>query len=150
MLSISFSAFGQVENVAKEVLEAYKTKNVELLKTHASGMMKMAISDSYFEDEGLQQDIAAAENWDGEFREIRYNSDNMMGNMVYLAALHFADVVENENDIYTVVLSSLDKENWVMFGSGIVAESKKEFKKMRLTLLASEENDIAKEKVAVR
>ena len=147
LLILSISAYAQIEKTAKEVLSAYKDRNVELLKKNASGMMKMAISENYFEDKDIQEDIKAAENWNGKFEEIRYNSDNMMGNMVYISALYFADVEDNDKDIYTVVLSSTDKENWVMFGSGIVAESKEEFNKMRLTLLPPQETD--QPKVAV-
>jgi len=150
LLSINFSTFAQVEDVAKEVLKAYKTKDVELLKKNASGMLLMAITDSYFEDRGLQEDIRAAENWDGKFREIRYNSGNMMGNMVYLASLYFADTKNSPDELYMVVLSSLDKEKWVMFGSGIVAVSKDEFNEMRLTLLPVEVKDTPKEKVAIK
>jgi hypothetical protein len=142
----SFIAFAQVEDIAKEVLKAYKTKDVELLKKNASGMLKMAISDSYFEDKGLQEDIKAAENWDGKFREIRYNSGDMMGKKLYLASVYFSDIKDNPDEIYTVALSSMDKENWVMFGSGIVAETKEEFNKMRLTLLPVEDK-VATKKV---
>lgn len=131
--------YAQVETVAKEVLNAYKDRNVENLKEHASGIMLMAISDSYFEDKGLQEDIRAAENWDGKFREIRYYSGDMMGKTIYIAAVYFADVQDNEDKIYTVVLSSQDKEKWLMFGAGLVAETKEEFNKMSLEIPSGEE-----------
>ncbi len=140
-LVFSTFTFAQVENVAKEVLEAYKNRNVELLKQYASGIMKMAISESYFEDKGIQDDLKAVDNWDGEFREIRYNSGDMMGKKVYIAAIHFADVPDNKNELYTVVLSSIDKQNWVMFGTGIVSEKKEKFYKMSLTIPVEREKD---------
>ena len=141
LLSITTSAFTQVENVAKEVLKAYKNRDVELLKKQASGIMIMAISESYFEDKGIQDDLKAVDGWDGEFREIRYNSGDMMGQKVYIAAFHFADVPDNNDELYTVVLSSTDKQNWVMLGTGIVAEKKEEFNKMSLTITEEKEKD---------
>ncbi len=140
LLAITTSAFTQVENVAKEVLKAYKNRDVELLKKQASGIMIMAISESYFDDKGIQDDLKAVDGWDGEFREIRYNSGDMMGQIVYIAAIHFADVPDNDDELYTVVLSSTDKQNWVMLGTGIVAEKKEEFNKMSLTIREEEEN----------
>lgn len=133
--------YAQVETVAKEVLNAYQDRNVENLKKHASGIMVKAISDSYFEDKGLQEDIRAAENWDGKFREIRYNSGDMMGKTTYIASVYFADVQDNDDIIYTVVLSSQDKEKWLMFGAGLVTETKEEFNKMSLEIPSGEERE---------
>lgn len=131
MLIIASSlVYAQVENVAKEVLDAYKNRDVELLRKNASGILHMAITDEYFDDKGIQDDLKAVDNWDGIIREIRYKSGDMMGQTIYLASAHFADVPDNEDELYTVVLSSLDKQKWVMLGSGLVAETKEEFNKM--------------------
>ncbi len=145
LLALTTFTFAQVENVAKEVLKAYKNRDVELLKKHASGIMVMAISESYFEDKGIQDDLKAVDGWDGELKEIRYNSGDMMGQKVYIAAIHFADVPDNDNELYTIVLSSTDKQNWVMLGTGIVSETKEEFNKLSSTMQAEEEKDAAED-----
>jgi hypothetical protein len=105
--------------------------------------MKMAITESYFNDKDVQKDLKAIDSWDGKIREIRYNSDNMMGKRVYIAMAHFADIADNENEIYTVVLSSMDKENWVMLGSGIATETKENFNKMSFTIPSNSEKNMA-------
>ncbi len=130
IIILSTTLFAQVENVAKEVLKAYKEKNVELLKKNASGVMKYAISDSYFKDKDIQEEIKSAENWDGKIREIRYRTGDMFNKKVYIASIWFSEIPENDDEIYTVFLSSVDKKTWVMFGIGIGSETKEEFNKM--------------------
>ena len=131
------AAISQVETVANEVLKAYKNRDPELLKKNASGFVKMAISDSYFEDEQFKDDLKAVDNWDGELREIRYRSDNMMGKKVNMAMVHFTDNPNEEDEIFVVTLSNMKKDKWVMLGSGIVSEKKTEFEKGRLSLSGS-------------
>ena len=126
MLSTSLLAQNQVENTAKEVLKAYKDKNPELLKKHASGVLKYAISDSYFEDENLQKDVKAAENWDGEIRGIGYVVNNIAGKKIIMASVYFADI-PNSDSIYEVLLSNYENQGWVMFGAGLMADKKENF-----------------------
>lgn len=143
LLCFSSFLFAQVEEVANEVLKGYKTRDVQLLKKHASGIMQMAISDSYFEDKDVQKDLKAIDNWDGKIRDIRYNSDNMMGKTIYLAMAYFSDVQGNDNEIYTVALSSTDKEKWVMFANGIAIETRENFEKMQTILPSKSTKSIA-------
>lgn len=124
----------QVEKVAKEVLEAYKTKNVDLLKKNASGILKFAISESYFNDASVHKDTKPVNTWDGNIKEIRYNSAVIMGNTVYVSYVYFSDNVENANKINVVILSSTNKQKWVMMGSGIGVEDKDVFEKMDLEI----------------
>ncbi len=147
-ITIMFSTtlFAQVENIANEVLKAYKERNVELLKKNASGIMKHAISVSYFEDKDIQEEIKSVDNWDGKIREIRYKSGDMFDKKVYIASIWFSEVVENKDEIYTVFLTSVDKEKWVIFGIGIGTEVKEEFNKMDKSLSGNvEEVAISKE-----
>lgn len=130
-------AISQVETVASEVLKAYKDRDPELLKKNASGFVKMAISDSYFEDEQFKDDLKAVDSWDGALKEIRYKSDNLMGKKVNMAMVHFTSNPDVEDEIFVVTLSNIKKDNWVMFGSGIVSEKKSEFEKGRLSLSGS-------------
>ena len=131
------AAISQVETVASEVLKAYKDRDPELLKKNASGFVKMAISDSYFEDEQFKDYLKAVDNWDGQLKEIRYKSDNLMGKKVNMAMVHFTDNPDVEDEIFVVTLSNIKKDKWVMLGSGIVSEKKTEFEKGRLSLSGS-------------
>ena len=113
----SLVACSQVENVAtdvaKEVLYAYKNKDVELLKKNASGIIKHAISPSYFEDKSVRDDAKAINEWDGTIKEVRYDTDNIMGKKMVLATAYYADA--GPDQIYAVMLSSLDNgKNWVL------------------------------------
>lgn len=140
ILILSTLALGQVKDVAKEVLKAYQDKDPELLKKNASGILKNAISSSYFEDEQVQEQISAANQWDGTLREVRYTSSEMMGNKVQLAMVHFADNNKVEDEIYVVTLSRAGQKNWVMFAKGISSEKKAEFQKMDASLVEAEKS----------
>ena len=83
----TITAFSQVENVAKEVLNAYKNKDVELLKKNASGILKYAISEGYFEDKGVKEDAKAVAGWDGTIKEVRYEVGNIMGRKAVLLCI---------------------------------------------------------------
>ncbi|MGI6479918.1 MAG: hypothetical protein ACOX0M_10835 [Salinivirgaceae bacterium] len=126
-----------VEEVAKEVLEAYKNKDVELLKKNASGIMKHAISKSYFEDKSVQKDAKAIDEWDGTIKEVRYEIENMMGKKMVLATAYYADAEPDQ--IYAVLLSSLDNgKSWVFVGSGLGGLTKEEFEQLSKTIPVDE------------
>ncbi|HHU96371.1 MAG: hypothetical protein QM293_04185 [Bacteroidota bacterium] len=134
-----FSLVGcsQAENaatdVAKEILYAYKNKDVELLKKNASGIIKQTISPSYFEDKSVQDDTKAVDEWDGTIKEVRYDTGNIMGNKVVFATAYYADA--GPDQIYAVVLSSLDNgKNWVFMGNGLGKLTKEEFKQLSKTI----------------
>ena len=129
----AITAFSQVENVAKEVLNAYKNKDVELLKKNASGILKLVITKSYFEDKSIQEDAKAIAGWDGTIKEIRYEIDNMLGKKTVLATAYYADA--GPDQIYAVLLSSLDNgKNWVFVGSGLGSLKKEEFEQLSKTI----------------
>ncbi|MGI6341994.1 MAG: hypothetical protein ACOXZ9_03315 [Bacteroidales bacterium] len=125
--------FAQVENVAKEVLDAYKNKDVELLKKNASGIMKYAISKSYFEDKSVQKDAKPIDEWDGTIKEVRYEIENMMGKKTILATAHYADA--GPDQIYAVLLSSLNNgKSWVFVGTGLGKLKRDEFNQLSKTI----------------
>lgn len=131
----TITAFSQAENVAKEVLNAYKNKDVELLKKNASGILKMAITKAYFDDKSIQEDARTVDRWDGTIKEVRYASDNIMGRKTVMATAYYAD--GGKDQIYAVLLSSMDNgKNWVMVGSGLVSLEKKEFEQLSKTIPA--------------
>ncbi len=132
-----FAGLPKAEDIAKEVLKAYKTKDVELLKKNASGMLINAISKSYFEDKGIQDDMKVVENWDGNIREVRYATDKMMGKKITMAMVHYADVPDKDK-INVVFLSTMDNEKWVFIGTGLSEEKKEDFEKMSKTIAEGE------------
>ncbi len=123
----------QVESVAKDVLQAYKTQDVELLKKHASGILKYSITDSYFKDKEIQEYIGVIKNWDGQIRGIGYEEQNMGPVPILMATVYFADD-PNSNDIYEVLLSNANGKGWIMFGSGLAKEGKSKFDKLSKTV----------------
>ncbi len=132
-----FAGLPKAEDIAKEVLKAYKTKDVELLKKNASGMLINAISKSYFEDKGIQNDLKVVENWDGNIKEVRYATDKMMGKKITMAMAHYADV-SDKDEINVVLLSTMDNEKWVFIGTGLSEEKKEDFEKMSKTIAGGE------------
>ncbi len=141
LFSLVACSQSQVENaakeVAKEVLEAYKNKDVELLKKNASGIIKYTISPSYFEDKSIQEDAKSIDKWDGTIKEVRYDIGNIMGKKMVLTTAYYADAEPDQ--IYAVLLSSLDNgKSWVFVGTGLGSLTKEEFKQLSKTIPADE------------
>lgn len=132
ILTLLFAVQAQVEKIAIEVLKAYKDQDVELLKKNASGIMKPAINEGYFEDEAVRKDMKTLDGWDGKIREIRYDSDNIMGNFVVVAAVYYSD--SSDEEINTVMLSTMDGKNWVFLGTGLETVPKADFIKLSTTI----------------
>ncbi|MDZ7797031.1 MAG: hypothetical protein U5N56_08290 [Candidatus Marinimicrobia bacterium] len=118
-------ARADVETVAKEVLEAYKTKNVEMLKKNASGMTAHIINENYFEDKDIKEDMKSLDDWNGKIKGIRYDSENIMGNFVIIAYAYYSD--HSEKEINVVMLSNMNSENWVFLGTGLDQLKKADF-----------------------
>jgi len=145
-LMISTNLFAQentsvkVESIAKEILKAYKTKDVELLKKHASGVLQDAISESYFEDADSKEYTEVAKRWDGRIKGIGYDVQAMGAMTMYMANVYFADA-EKEGEIYEVVLSKLNDQDWVMFARGILKAQKSEFDELSKSLAVNKPNE---------
>ncbi len=123
-----------VEKIAREVLKAYKTQDVELLKKNASGILKQAISESYFKDKDIKKYIKVINEWDGKIRGIGYETVHFGNRTMQSATVYFADVPKS-SDIYVVTLSHSDKsDHWVMFAKGIDKIKKEEFDSLDKTL----------------
>lgn len=76
LMSILFAppAFSQTAaEVAKDVLTAYKSKDLEGVKKYSAPFIAAAMNDTVFED----KDVKALESWDGEVREVRYFTNEM-------------------------------------------------------------------------
>jgi hypothetical protein len=138
ILFSTIAAFSQVENVAKEVLNAYKNKDVELLKKNAPGILKPAISESYFEDEIGQEIEKRIAGWDGTIKEVRYEIEDLVIQKMVSATAYYADA--GPDQIYTVNLSSLDNgKSWVFIGTGLGSLKKEEFERLSKTMSVEED-----------
>ena len=80
-----------------------------------------------------RDDAKAINEWDGTIKEVRYDTDNIMGKKMVLATAYYADA--GPDQIYAVMLSSLDNgKNWVFIGTGLGKLTKEEFKQLSKTI----------------
>lgn len=118
-------AQGDAKAIAKEVIKAYKTEDVDLLKKHVTGMMLYVINDEFFTSDDAKPLVEIAKKWDGNIKDIRYSQGDIMGKEVLLASVYFSD---NPNgNLNVVTLSSFEKSDWKAFAFGIDEISKEEF-----------------------
>jgi len=99
------------EEAAQQVLLAYKTKDVELLKQYASWAMSMALDEDAMDRPDFEKQL---KSWNGAINEVRYASDDINFQHVYYAYAHYCDDKEDPDNIYVVVIQSSDKEKWVI------------------------------------
>ncbi len=118
-------AQGNAENVATDVINAYKNKDVTLLKKYLTSIMVYDVNDNFFDSSDGKPLAEIAEKWDGTIKEIRYSKGDMMGKTVLLASVYFSD---NPNgNINVVILTSYEKSDWKAFAFGIEDITKEEF-----------------------
>jgi hypothetical protein len=99
------------EEAAQQVLLAYRTKDVDLLKQYAGSMMRMALDESAMERPDYEDQL---NSWDGSINEVRYDSDVLNFEKVYYAhSFYYADG-DQPDQLYVVSLESRDKEKWVI------------------------------------
>lgn len=118
-------AQGDANQAANEILKAYKTKDVALLKKYATGIMIHVINEGFFESKDGTPLVEIANNWDGTFKEIRYTKGDMMGKTVLLANVYFSD--NSNGNLNVVMLTSSANSDWKAFTFGISDISKSEF-----------------------
>lgn len=99
------------EEAAQQVLLAYKTKDVELLKQYASWAMSMALDEDAMDRPDFEKQL---KSWNGVIKEVRYSSDEINFQQLYYAYAHYCDDKEDPDKIYVVVIQSTDKEKWVI------------------------------------
>ena len=99
------------EETAQQVLLAYRTKNVDLLKKHASSIMSMTLDENAMERPNFEKEL---NSWDGSIKEMRYDSDEITFQKYYYAHAHFYTNKKNPDIVYVVGIQSTDKVNWVI------------------------------------
>lgn len=121
------------EKEALIVLKAYADKDLETLKSYAGGMQKMAMDDEYFKtNTNVNSFREKLSHWNGSFKEIRYNKDNINFQDYYYVTATF---YESESGQLTAVqLKSTDKENWKLSGFGTAYLTKQEFSEMNIEI----------------
>ena len=127
------SAQETLEQIAKDIINAYKISDVDLLKRHASGILLPAINEHFFEDKQAKEIAVMTNDWDGTIKEIRYSSENIMNKTIIIAIIYF-NMCADKEQICVVLLSSLDNSNWKALGMGISTIEKEEFEKNSLDL----------------
>lgn len=113
------AAAGSAAEVAKEILTAYKNKDLEGVKKHTSPMIAATMDEKFFEDKEIKADVEALRSWNGKVKEVRYHK-TAMGQM---AAAYYADA--DKGNIRTLALINAGY-GWKQMG-GLSTISKKEF-----------------------
>lgn len=119
------------EEAALQVLLAYKTKNVDLLKEYASGIMSMALDEDAMERPDFEKEL---NGWKGDIKEVRYDSDEITFQKYYYAYAHYYTDKDAPDKVYIVGLQSTDKNKWVITVNPLrsIAKSKFEEKSKQL------------------
>jgi hypothetical protein len=135
----NIQAQGDASVISKEILKAYKTKNAELLKKYATGIIVYAINDDFFENKDGKPLVEVASKWDGKIKEIRYSKGDIMGKTVLLASVYFSDNVKGNLNV--VILTSYEKSDWKAFVYGITESTKEEFEEGSLEIPDGEKQE---------
>jgi hypothetical protein len=107
------------QDVAKEVLAAYKNKDLEGVKKHTAPMLAAAMDDKFFEDKEIKASVKDLQSWNGKVKEVRY----FKSPMGVMAAAHYGDA---DKDTYRVLDLINAGYGWKQMG-GVSTVSKKKF-----------------------
>ncbi|MFC1582806.1 hypothetical protein ACFL4W_04635 [Planctomycetota bacterium] len=99
------------EKEAGQVLAAYITKDLALLKKYASGMLKNTLDEKAMERPNDRERI---ESWDGEIKAMRYGRDEINFETVYYAYACYKGDPATDEKVYTVTLKSKDRTTWAI------------------------------------
>lgn len=124
-ISLAVTAQGDPEPYAKEIIKAYKNKDIGMLERHATAVLKYALNDEFFESSDGKPLVEIAKTWDGSIKEIRYERVNMVGVSALLASAYFGDNANGNLNVAT--LTSLNGSEWKAFAFGLSEIPKNEF-----------------------
>lgn len=108
--------YAPAEKEAQQVLYSFITEDLDLLKDHASGMMRMALDEETIKSPPNKERVM---NWSGAIKEVRYQHKVITFEDVYYAYALFAGDPQSDEHVYTVALESSDKESWTLAPSYI-------------------------------
>lgn len=132
-IKIEKESYKPAEKEALTILKAYADKDLETLKSYASGSTKMGLDEAYFsEGNGADFKEKINEHWTGAFNDIRYYNDEVNFQKYYYAIAVFYESPSGQ--LTGVSLKSTDKENWKMAGFGTKHIKKEEFEQYSQSL----------------
>ena len=132
-ITIQKESYKSGEKDALIVLKAYADKDLETLKSYASGMQKNAMDDEYFKtNSNVNSFRKKISESNGSFKEIRYKKDNINFQDFYYVTAAFYESPSGQ--LTAVQLKSTDKENWKLSGFGTHYLKKPEFNEMSLEI----------------
>lgn len=122
------------EKEALTILKAHVEKDVNTLKSYASGLQGLVLNDEFFSDEKNNKRLEEKlKEWDGSFKEIRYSKEEINFKTNYYINAVICDN-PNGNQYTVVALKSADKKEWKLSGFGISYPEKAEFNEMSLEI----------------
>ena len=119
----------QAHETAMKVLKAFKDRDPDALVKYASGVVKPAISKSFFEDESLKDGLKAVDVWDGTIKSIRYKTMRIPGHPIIMATVYYSDV-SGTDEINVLNMSKQGTSPWVFFSMGLDRIKRSKFEKM--------------------
>ena len=102
-------SYAIAEKEAQDVLVAYINKDLELLKSRTTGMLKSALDQEAME---RPTDRELLESWDGKIKEIRYSKDYINFTDTWYARACFIGDPQKDEKLHTVTMKSTDMESW--------------------------------------
>jgi hypothetical protein len=60
------------EEVGREILTAYKNRDIEGVKRHMPPVLSMTVDKKFFKDKAIKSEVIGLRRWDGKVREVRY------------------------------------------------------------------------------
>lgn len=61
------------EEVGREILTAYKNRDLEGVKRHLPQVLAMTVDKKFFRDKAIRAEVIGLRRWDGKIREVRYS-----------------------------------------------------------------------------
>ncbi len=110
-----------IEEVAKELLTAYRNRNIAGVKEHMAAMLASAVDAKFFEEKDVKEFVESLKTWDGKIREVRYFSEKIG----LFAAVYYDETGEKEK--IRVIYLNKYKDVWKQALGGPKIIAKEEF-----------------------
>lgn len=120
MMSILFApsvSAQTVSDMAKDVLTAYKNKDLAAVKKYTAPMIAAAMDDKFFEDEEIKAAVEALQSWNGKVKEVRYSKTK-------IGVMAFAYYDDADKDVYRALDLINAGYGWKQMGVSTVKKKK--------------------------